>query len=333
MREDKYVKDTITIMGEEIPIKSGFISQKSLKFYPENPRLYSIIYSDVKKPSQEEIEEKLIQMEHVKVLIQSIKANKGLIEAIIVRDGDYVVLEGNSRLAAYRALASKDPITWDKMRCKIVPKNLSDEMVFALLGEYHIVGRKDWLPYEQAGYLYRCHKEQHTPVEVIGKELGLSESEINKLIEVYRFMLHHKDNNINHWSYYEEYLRSRPIKGVREEQPSFDKLIVEKIRNGDIPKAIDIRHKLGCIAKHGKKVLKDFISGKVSFEESYKRAEEGGAGNVIFERLNRFRQHIADPDIEEEIKEFDKNLIDKCLFELNRIKHRVDQLISKLKSS
>lgn len=30
------------------------------------------------------------------------------------RNGDYVVLEGNSRLAAYRLLAEKDPVKWQE---------------------------------------------------------------------------------------------------------------------------------------------------------------------------------------------------------------------------
>jgi hypothetical protein len=46
---------------------------------------------------------RLTRAEHVRDgLVKSIKHNGGLIEAILVRKG--VVLEGNSRLAAYRIL-------------------------------------------------------------------------------------------------------------------------------------------------------------------------------------------------------------------------------------
>ena len=67
----------------------------------------------------------------------------------------FVVLEGNSRLAAYRELAKNDAIKWGKAKVRLLPDDISEELVFALLGEYHIIGRKDWAPYEQAGYLYR----------------------------------------------------------------------------------------------------------------------------------------------------------------------------------
>ncbi len=93
--------------------------------------------------------------EHVKELKESIKSNGGLIDPIIVRDGDFVVLEGNSRLAAYRILYKTDPIKWAKIKVTLLPKDIPESAVFTLLGQYHIVGKDPWDPYEQAGYLYR----------------------------------------------------------------------------------------------------------------------------------------------------------------------------------
>ena len=77
----------------------------------------------------------------------------GLLEPIIVRRN--VVLEGNSRLAAYRMLAEKDPIKWADIRCNVLPDDTSDDVVFSLLGTLHIIGKTPWSPFEQAGYLYR----------------------------------------------------------------------------------------------------------------------------------------------------------------------------------
>jgi hypothetical protein len=148
-------KSSLTLAGREIPVIHRFLSQVALKFYPENPRIYSMISADEKTPSQLEIEHRLGDMDHVKQLVQSIRANGGLLDPIIVRDGDCVVLEGNSRLAAYRLLAKSDPIKWGKVKCCLLPSTIEESLIFALLGEYHIIGRKDWAPYEQAGYLYR----------------------------------------------------------------------------------------------------------------------------------------------------------------------------------
>ncbi|HMD89494.1 MAG TPA: hypothetical protein VKF38_10055, partial [Anaerolineaceae bacterium] len=70
------------------------LNQSILKFYPQNPRIYSLLDTDEEIPDQKLIEEKLIGMEHVRELKQSIEANGGLIDPLIVRDGDFMVLEG-----------------------------------------------------------------------------------------------------------------------------------------------------------------------------------------------------------------------------------------------
>jgi hypothetical protein len=158
MQEAEFTLDTLTLRGKEIQVKVGLMAQAELRFYPENPRVYSIVSPDEGKPTQEEIERALKGMDHVKQLVQSIKANGGLTDHLLVRDGDFVVLEGNSRLAAYRILFEREPRQWAQIKCKLLPKDIAEEDVFALLGEYHIIGRKDWAPYEQAGYLYRRQK-------------------------------------------------------------------------------------------------------------------------------------------------------------------------------
>jgi len=141
------------------------LAQVNLKFYVDNPRVYSVLRNMDDEPSQDEIEALMVDMDHVKQLKQSIEANGGLIDPLIVRAGDNVVLEGNSRLAAYRLLCRIDPIKWGMVRCKVLPHDIDDSAIFTLLGQYHIVGRKDWSPYEQAGYLYRRIKDTKLPIE------------------------------------------------------------------------------------------------------------------------------------------------------------------------
>jgi hypothetical protein len=330
MEKGNFTKDSLTINGREIPVEIGFCEQEKLKFWQENPRVYSVICAGEKNISQEEIEKRLSEREHVKLLVQSIKANGGLTDPIIVRGGDFVVLEGNSRLAAYRILFNSDPIKWGKIKCKILPKNIDDSLVFMLLGEYHIIGRKDWQPYEQAGYLYRRYKLQKVPLDDIQRDLGIRKSEIEHLVAVYSFMIENNDTDVSRWSYYEEYLKSAYIKKVREEYPKFDELVVKKIKGGEINKAIDIREKLIPITKASPKTVKNFANGKVNFEVSYERAISGGAGNVILERLHRFREFLASSEIEEEISENDEQVFAKCNFELIKIYKRIHDILHKI---
>src|ERR1700719_913271 len=109
--------DTLTVSNEVIPVVTKEMLQSKLRFYPDNPRIYSLLrHNENHEVTQDEIEAQLLEMEHVKVLKEDIKRNGGLIEPVIVRDGTFEVLEGNSRLAAYRFLAKADPITWAKMK-------------------------------------------------------------------------------------------------------------------------------------------------------------------------------------------------------------------------
>jgi ParB-like nuclease domain len=205
--------DTLTVSNESIPVVMKEMLQSKLRFYPENPRIYSLLRrNDDQEVTQEEIEAQLLEMEHVKVLKEDIKRNGGLIEPVIVRDGTFEVLEGNSRLAAYRFLAKTDPITWAKMKCILLPNDISDSLVFALLGQYHIKGRKDWAPYEQAGFLYRRHKKQNVDVQTLARELGQSLKTVKHLIETYQFMIDNGEEDVRRWSYYDEYLKSSRIK-------------------------------------------------------------------------------------------------------------------------
>ncbi len=331
MKKDDFVNDYLTISGKEILVKCGYYPHVDLKFYEENPRLYSIIFAGEKSLTQEEIEERLSDKDYVKILAQSIKANGGLTDPIIVRGGDLVVLEGNSRLAAYRILAKRDPVKWSKIKCKMLPSNISDDLVFTLLGEYHIIGRKDWQPYEQAGYLFRRYKQQNIPSERIEKELGLKKKDIEHLIEVYSFMLKHGETDIARWSYYEEYIKSNYIMKARKEHPELDVVIVKKIKTGEIPKAVDIRDKLIPIAKASNTNIKKFISGKINFEATYEAAVAGGAGNVVFERLHRFRNWLATASVVDDILDNDEPLVKKCEFELGKIYKRINFIINKIK--
>ena len=326
-----WVDDTLTLCGKEIPVKLGKLPQAELKFYPENPRLYSIVRAGDAEPPQSMIEKKLGAMEHVKQLAQSIRANCGLTDPLIVRDGDFVVLEGNSRLGAYRLLARNNAIKWGMVKCKLLPKDISEDMVFALLGEYHIIGKKDWAPYEQAGYLYRRHTIHGVDPARMAQEMGLSTRAVAQMIRVYSFMVEHKDNDVSKWSYYDEYLKHNSIRKAREANPGMDKAVVKKIKSGEIPRAVDVREKLTKIAAAGKNVVKPFVEKENTFEKAYDKAIARGADNPWYKRLNKFRTMLADPDVEEDFKSMSDSHRKKCVYELNKIKQAVETLKGRLK--
>jgi hypothetical protein len=320
------------LRGDEIPVDVGYLPQADLKFFPENPRIYSILSVLDEEPTQEEIERMLLKREHVKQLIQSIKANGGLTDPIFVRGGSLVVLEGNSRLAAYRALANRDPIKWGKIKCKVLPETIDEDKIFSLLGEYHIIGKQDWAPYEQAGYLYRRYKNYSADLNKMATDLGLTLNKVKHLVDVYSFMIKHKDNDVSRWSYYDELLKSRKIGKYRKKYPEFDKVVVQKIKFREIPRAADVRDNLKKIVVAGDKAVSAFLSGKRNFEESVERAESGGADQHCYQSIRKFRNWIVDSKVKKEVIALPESLTKKVHYELKKIKAGIEYLEKQLRN-
>lgn len=283
---------------------------------------------DGSEPSQDEIEEHMCDMDHVKQLKLSIESNGGLIDPLIVRDGDFTVLEGNSRLAAYRLLCRTDAIKWGKVKCKLLPADIDDSAVFALLGQYHIIGRKDWDPYEQANYLYRRHQQTRLPVEYMAQELGISKQKANSMINVITFMIENNDLDKHHWSYYEEYLKNAGIKKYRETSENIDETIVAAIKTGEITDAKDMR-KLGEIAKIGdkqsKKVMKKIAEGEIDLYEGYSEVQESGKLDDVVKKIKAFKQYINGDTIEKQIKA-SEDTYKRAQFEIKRLIKRLQEL-------
>ncbi|MBR4148359.1 MAG: ParB N-terminal domain-containing protein [Bacteroidales bacterium] len=327
------MEDYIDISGTRINVRIEELPVLELRFYEENPRVYTILRTNGGTPSQEEIEEHMLSMEHVKVLRQSIK-KVGLIDPLIVRDGDFVVLEGNSRLAAYRKLVKEDPVKWGKVKCKILPRDIEQSTILTILGQYHIVGRKDWSPFEQAGFLVRGLEATKVKIEDFARSLGLSTTNAKKYIEVYGYMKEQNDLNPMRWSYYEEFLKNRAIKNVVKDNPELEEKVVEDIKTGKIHEASDIR-KLGDIVKSkskaGKKALAQYREGKVSLEKAYESVKESGVLDEDLQRIRRFKEFINDPDLEDKFDDINDDLKNKINFEINAIMKRLKAIQSKLK--
>lgn len=327
----KYGRDTITLGGEEVPLGLAYVPQVELRYYPENPRIYTILKASEKEPTQREIEEQLLSRDYVKQLILSIKANDGLMEPLLVLDKSLIVLEGNSRLAALRFLASKDPIKWNEVKCKLLPPEVDEDKIFALLGEYHIVGRQDWVPYEQAGYLYRRHIIHNVKIKQMSKELGLTMGKIKKFISIYSFMVENFDNRPERWSFYEQYLTKNILKKARQEYDRLDNLVISMIKRGKIRKAADIRDLLPLIFKANKKVINNFLGKKYDFYEAVERAKSGGADEHNFQKLKSFRKWIANKNVHNEFEEMPSRIQDRCLYQIKKIAATLRMLERRLK--
>lgn len=267
----------LLIDGKTITAEEKDIPQCNLFFYPENPRIKSIIDAECgENPSQQAIESKMKSLENVKELRRSIIANAGLLEPIIVKNN--VVLEGNSRLAAYRLLCETDPVKWGKIRAIVLPPDTTEDAIFSMLGTLHIVGKTPWSPFEQAGYLQRRITSSRRPIEAIANELGLSPSSAKLYIKTLEMMVDNNDAEPNKWSYYLEFAKNGQIKKAIESYPQYEieETILEKIKNNEFPDSREIR-KVGKIVsatnETAEEAIAGYLSGALTLEEGVELVE------------------------------------------------------------
>jgi hypothetical protein len=321
---------TLTIAGKKLKVRIGEVPQSELLFFAENPRVHSLLHSDGTEPTQEEIQDQLEGMENVKKLVQDIRRNGGLIDALIVRSGSREVIEGNSRLAAYRCLAREDPIRWGKVKVTLLPEPVEGVVIDVLLGQYHLKGKTEWLPYEQAGYLYRRVNNHGASVEDLAAELGFGKKWITQMIAAYEFMVEKKDNVRGRWSYYYEYIKSRQIKKARKLFPKMDSVVVKMIKGGEIEKAQDLRDKLPVICTSRGKALEKLVTGRLDFDDAYELAEHHGATNTSFRKLERFRAWLAESEVRKRLADSPPPVLKRVAFEVKQLRRLLDSLEKKL---
>ena len=327
------MNNTIKIKGIEYPIYETELYQKNLKFYKDNPRIYSVINTEGYDPSQQEIEEQMCNLDHVRDLKTNIIEFGGLAEPIYVRDGTFDVLEGNSRLAAYRLLNKQFPDgRWSKIRCNVLPEDIPESAIRALLGTLHLVGRTDWSPFEQAGYLYRIKNKENVTDGQLAKELGLKKGDVTSSIKIFTLMKDMDDIIPEHWSYYAEYCKSQSISKKRKEYDNLDKAFSEQVKGNRIKQAMDVRTCLSQVLNVADKItdkaLEKFISGDYDVYEVKDVIQSTGKTDDSYKLLNQFRRKICDNTTFDNIVHNDDSKID---FELGKIEKQIERIKKKRK--
>jgi predicted transcriptional regulator len=274
-------KSSIIVGDTEILTEIQLLPVKELCYYTENPRIFSILKQLGRNVTQEEIERKLWELDSTKDLYQDIKRNGGLLEEIIVRGRE--VLEGNSRLCAYRHLL-KNAIEaddtsglekWSNIRARVLPKDTPDETIFGILGILHIRGKAEWRPYEQASYLFRQSEEYGKSPSELANQIGVSETTVKNMLQAYQMMEKSRVTDPNTFSYFVEFSKSRKLPDVQEFLPRgvvLQDKFSEWVKEERIPRAEAVRD-LPTILQD-KSARQKFMDGKVSFDQALEIAKE-----------------------------------------------------------
>lgn len=273
-------KNEIVVIGQKIQTEIDEIDIFKLNYWQENPRVNAIIkqkYKD-KIVSEEDIEKELWEKDSVKDLYKDIERHDGLIDEILVKDN--IALEGNSRLCAYRHLYKKaekkndedEMLKWSYIRARIIPKETSNEVVFSILGTWHIKGKTQWDTYEKAAYLKRMNIEYGYPLKDIASSISRTEKFVKDHIEAHDLMVENNVYTLEKFSYFYELVKNKKIKELASNDSTIIPNTIQAVKEERFKRGEEIRdlHKV----LRDKKAKKEFFDEKVDFNNALKMTED-----------------------------------------------------------
>lgn len=308
----------IVVLGEHIKTVIEHIDIYRLTFWKENPRVHSALareYGTV-EVSDLEIEELMWKEDHVKDLFQDIKKQGGLIDEILVKGN--IVLEGNSRLCVYRKLHKKSIEQndgegiekWSKIRARIIPQDTNDSIIFAILGTWHIKGKKQWDTFEKAAYLKRMNSEYGYSYEKIGEMISESKTFVLNNINAHDLMVENKIYDLYKFSYFLEMVKNSKISKLIGEEPKVQELVIKAISNNQFTRAEEVRDLPKVL--NDKVAKREFFDEEVPFKDAFEITKDRHPeyDNAFYNQIIRTTKILKECPMTriEEIKEDPKKL-------------------------
>ena len=291
---------TIAIMGQHVSARHELIPIDQLHFLPDNPRVYAAIrempdFADLTSDEKQlRIYKRLLQESSVKNLIPEIQRDGGLQDPIIVRWDTQEVIEGNSRLAAYRKLFDENPDDdqWTHIGCLVV-KTLTDDQQTRLLGQSHLHGKTEWSPYAKALFCFRWVVEEQRDISTLAGLSGFTPAEIKKNVKTIELMQENDDNTLSNFSYYYVLVRNRIISSAIGDSKTLRDTLLSQIKTENFT-AQEMRERLPTIIAKPR-ILRKYEKGGVTLEDAFDRAKISGAE----QRLKKIRDGLDDIELDD----------------------------------
>ena len=341
---------TMKILGECIEFNYAELHIHDLKFLEYNPRVYACTHGQVgfnkltPEEQQEIIGKELAKQPSVKNLLPEIERHGGLFDHILVRWDTKQVVEGNSRLAAYRKLYENSDHSddWEHIPCNVI-KKFSDKQQAAFLSEIHVKGKTQWSAYEKANFAYVRYDTGKSTFEEVAEIFGESPSTIRKRVKSIKLMNVNNDHNLSHFSYYEVWANDQKInkelKELKKNDAKLGNLLEDKLlkeiknfgryENKNSFTAQDIRNKSPIVIAKPR-VLKKYVRGEISLDEAYQRAKISGVeenikkATVLIRDVSKDEVKILTPN--------DFNRFCQHMKKLERETFRVKSIVNDLKN-
>jgi hypothetical protein len=307
------VKENIVVLGKEIPYEIRDVDIKTLEYYQENPRInYIISRHPAEKVTQEFIEQELLKLSATKDRIRDLEENKGLLDEVYVVGNK--VVEGNTRLCAYRRLSKKYPAEprWRKIKARILQTEVSEEELFYILGTFHLKGKTEWDAYEKAAYIHKMIKELNKSPAEVAKQIGKYGKSIDAILKAYEAMstkylkdsgedasMRSPRDELKKYSYFEAFFLQKDLAKRVQDTPAFLDEFVDWVREDRFKNAQSVRD-LPKVLGH-KKAYKAFVDSEPedAFTEARHVLYEHKPEKVdrFYKKMREFREMLDEAEI------------------------------------
>ncbi len=246
-----------TIQGKQYSVINGYAKIADLHFWEDNPRIYSLLEDerDTGTISRAEIFEKLSLTKDLQRLRKDIESDGQINEAVWValdiNTQNYVVYEGNTRLAVAMALhrKGKDSKKWSEIEVNVLPDGTDERVMKNFIGQTQLKGKNKWAAFEEVNYLFRetmdimknKNASKTEATKMVANFFNLPQSRVSRAVKTVDFMQQYKMSSLVQKKYYAYWQRivagNKEINMLRKKFNSYS-FLKGKIENA-APNAFD----------------------------------------------------------------------------------------------
>jgi len=243
--------DELVLGGERVQVRGLDLPLDEVELDPANPRLANTVALNGPAGGPElqtYLQDQLWSDPDVRALYTSVRENRGLVERIIVR-ANGVVAEGNCRTVVYRKLRAtfpSDPL-WASIPARVLPADISQKQIAILLGELHVGGKNQWIPFEKAGHIHELFSKHGLTQDEIAKLLHTSKTAVNHNIHAFgamkeRYLPKYPGPGATRkFSYFLELYKNPPLRDWVKSDPAALGQFVEWVGSEKIGKGASVR--------------------------------------------------------------------------------------------
>ncbi len=207
-----------TIQGKQYSVINGYAKIADLHFWEDNPRIYSLLEDerDTGTISRAEIFEKLSLTKDLQRLRKDIESDGQINEAVWValdiNTQNYVVYEGNTRLAVAMALhrKGKDSKKWSEIEVNVLPDGTDERVMKNFIGQTQLKGKNKWAAFEEVNYLFRetmdimnnKNASKTEAIKMVANFFNLPQSRVSRAVKTVDFMQQYKMSSLIQKKYY-----------------------------------------------------------------------------------------------------------------------------------